>query len=185
MHIVDVSALNRLARTHVAEVLLAGFNTHSPASWLDLTSAEREVESSLAPGGISRAAMGEYDEVLGWIAGKSSYDGCVWELHPLVVAPAHQGQGIGSALVRDLEEQVRQRNGITIMLGSDDKDNSTNLGGMDLYPDVLEHLRHLSDIKRHPYTFYLKLGYTVVGVIPDANGFGKPDIWMAKRVSGG
>jgi aminoglycoside 6'-N-acetyltransferase I len=30
--------------------------------------------------------------------------------------------------------------------------------------------------------FHQKLGYTVVGVVPDANGPGKPDISMAKRV---
>jgi aminoglycoside 6'-N-acetyltransferase I len=27
-----------------------------------------------------------------------------------------------------------------------------------------------------------KLGFSVVGVVPDANGLGKPDILMAKRV---
>lgn len=27
-----------------------------------------------------------------------------------------------------------------------------------------------------------KLGFTTVGVVPDANGLGKPDILMAKRV---
>jgi aminoglycoside 6'-N-acetyltransferase I len=34
----------------------------------------------------------------------------------------------------------------------------------------------------HPYEFYKKVGFTIVGVLPDANGFGKPDIFMAKRV---
>ncbi|MCA9940912.1 MAG: AAC(6')-Ia family aminoglycoside 6'-N-acetyltransferase, partial [Anaerolineales bacterium] len=27
-----------------------------------------------------------------------------------------------------------------------------------------------------------KLGYAIVGVVPDANGWGKPDIIMAKRI---
>ena len=30
--------------------------------------------------------------------------------------------------------------------------------------------------------FYQKLGYEIVGLIPDANGPGKPDIMMARRL---
>jgi aminoglycoside 6'-N-acetyltransferase I len=37
----------------------------------------------------------------------------------------------------------------------------------------------------HPAGFYSRMGFQVVGLIPDANGPGKPDILMAKRVSGG
>ena len=29
---------------------------------------------------------------------------------------------------------------------------------------------------------FQKMGYKIVGVFPDANGIGKPDIWMAKRI---
>jgi len=29
------------------------------------------------------------------------------------------------------------------------------------------------------------MGFVIVGVLPDANGFGKPDIFMAKRVQNG
>ena len=36
----------------------------------------------------------------------------------------------------------------------------------------------------HPVAFYRKLGYAVVGLLPDVNGFGKPDILMAKRMAG-
>ncbi len=34
----------------------------------------------------------------------------------------------------------------------------------------------------HPVTFYQKLGYRLIGVMPDANGIGKPDLIMGKRI---
>jgi aminoglycoside 6'-N-acetyltransferase I len=48
---------------------------------------------------------------------------------------------------------------------------------------VLGHARRIRNLRRHPYGFYQKLGYVVVGVLPDANGRGRPDIFMAKRVA--
>ncbi len=41
----------------------------------------------------------------------------------------------------------------------------------------------LRDVRGHPFEFYRKCGFVVVGLVPDANGFGKPDILMAKRVT--
>ena len=103
-------------------------------------------------------------------------------LHPLVVRSDYQSKGIGRALVSDLEGQVRQGGGITLRVGTDDEDNMTSLGGMDLYPNVLEHLSNIKNLKANPYEFYQKMGFTIVGVMPDANGFGKPDIIMAKSL---
>jgi aminoglycoside 6'-N-acetyltransferase I len=37
-------------------------------------------------------------------------------------------------------------------------------------------------LNRHPYEFYQKMGYTITGVMPDANGIGKPDIFMSRRI---
>ena len=54
---------------------------------------------------------------------------------------------------------------------------------MDLYPNVWEHVRRIRNLGGHPFSFYERLGFVVVGVLPDANGLGKPDILMAKRVS--
>jgi len=71
----------------------------------------------------------------------------------------------------------------TIWLGTDDDFGGTNIYGKDLYPNVLDQLLTLQPTSTHPYTFYQKMGYSVVGVIPDASGFGKPDILMAKRIS--
>jgi aminoglycoside 6'-N-acetyltransferase I len=58
----------------------------------------------------------------------------------------------------------------------------TSLAGVDLYPDPLSHLRELIDRKGHPFGFYVRCGFSVIGVVPDANGFGKPDILLAKRL---
>jgi aminoglycoside 6'-N-acetyltransferase I len=93
-----------------------------------------------------------------------------------------QGKGIGRALVADLEQRVKARGGVTLLLGTDDEDNRTSLGGKDLYPDVLQNAMQIRNVGGHPFEFYKKVGFVIVGLIPDANGSGKPDILMAKRI---
>jgi aminoglycoside 6'-N-acetyltransferase I len=45
------------------------------------------------------------------------------------------------------------------------------------------HISGLKDLgERHPFLFYRKLGYVVTGLMPDANGRGKPDIYMSKAL---
>jgi len=167
----------------VASLLVEGFKESGATSWLTMADAIADVRESFDPDRISRIWLNEQNQILGWLGGIGQYDGEAWELHPLVVSVSHQGRGIGRALVTDFEEQVKLRGGATIWLGTDDENNRTSLGGVDLYPDVLTHLSNIRNLRRHPYEFYLKLGYAITGVIPDANGFGKPDIFMAKRVS--
>jgi aminoglycoside 6'-N-acetyltransferase I len=121
---------------------------------------------------------------LGWVAGIKQYNGNVWELHPLVVRSDCRGKGIGRALVAELEDQVRERGGLTLWLGTDDEDNMTTLAGVNLYPNVFEHIARIKNLRGHPYEFYQKCGFVIVGVVPDANGLGKPDIYMAKPVRG-
>jgi aminoglycoside 6'-N-acetyltransferase I len=84
--------------------------------------------------------------------------------------------------VADLELRVRARGGLTLWVGTDDEIGMTSLAGVDLYPNVLEHLARIQNLKGHPYEFYQKLGFAVIGVMPDAKGWGKPDIYLAKRV---
>jgi aminoglycoside 6'-N-acetyltransferase I len=127
--------------------------------------------------------MDAHEAVVGWIAGIPGYDGRVWELHPLAVRPDVQRSGIGLALVHGLEAEVRSRGGLTLWLGTDDIGGMTSLAGMDLYPDPLQKLASIRSVSDHPFVFYQKLGFALAGVVPDANGFGKPDILMAKRVT--
>jgi aminoglycoside 6'-N-acetyltransferase I len=147
-----------------------------------MNDARTEMRELLEPQNILRAAVDDDGRVLGFIGSQPAYDNHTWELHPLAVAPEAQGRGVGAALVRDLETLLRDKGVVCIMLGADDENNQTSLGGIDLYPDVWEHVARVRNLKQHPYAFYQKMGYAIVGVLPDANGFGKPDIYMAKRI---
>lgn len=183
MRIIDLDPGDEQSVRAVAAMLVEGFRENWPAAWPDLESGLEEVRESFGTDRISRIAVDGDGTILGWIGGICEYDGNVWELHPLVISLGHQQKGIGRALVADLEEQVRMRGGVTISLGSDDVSNQTTLSGVDLYDNLCEHISNIRNLRRHPYEFYQKLGYTIVGVMPDANGLGKPDIIMAKRVA--
>jgi aminoglycoside 6'-N-acetyltransferase I len=182
MRIVDLRADDEAGIQQVGALLVDGFAEHWPRAWPDQESALAEVGESFGADRISRVAVDDDGAVVGWIGGIAAYHGHVWELHPLVVRRDLQGQGIGRALVADLEAQVRSRGGLTIWLGTDDEDDQTTLAGVHLFPNVLEQLARIQNLRRHPYEFYQKLGYVVVGALPDANGLGKPDIFMAKSV---
>lgn len=183
MQITDLTPEHTTQIEQVAVLLVAAFAEHWPNAWPTRAEAHAEVHKSFAAGRISRVALSENGAVLGWIGGISGYDGLVWELHPLAVQPNQQRRGIGRALVADLEVQVRQRGGLTLTLGTDDEDAMTSLGGIDLYPNVWEHIARIRNLRGHPYEFYQRCGFVITGVVPDANGPGKPDILMAKRVA--
>jgi aminoglycoside 6'-N-acetyltransferase I len=182
MQIIDLRPDDEHAIQQVAGLLVEAFREHWPEAWPDLESALQEVRESFEAGRISRIAVDKAGLVLGWVGGICQYDGHVWELHPLVVRPDCQRQGIGRALVNDLEAQVRRRGGLTLWLGTDDEASMTSLAGVNLYPHIWDHVAQIKNLRGHPYEFYQKLGFVIIGVMPDANGPGKPDIYMAKSV---
>lgn len=164
-----------------ARLLVDAFKNLTDA-WPDLPSAMIEVEESIKPGRISRIMLDDSDRVVGWVGAQPHYDGNVWELHPLAVSPEEQGRGIGSRLVKHIEDAVRGCGAMTLSVGTDDERGKTSLSGTDLYPDIPGAISGIENPGRHPYEFYQKLGFTITGFMPDANGFGKPDIFLAKRV---
>ena len=182
MRIIDLTSENSRVVEQAAMLLVYGFRDTGSAAWSNLEDALSEVRESLQTGRISRVAVDEAGNVQGWIGGIAEYSGNVWELHPMVVRQDCQRQGVGRALVLDFEREVAQRGGHTIWLGTDDENCRTTIGGIDLYPGVLNKVRAIENRGQHPYEFYQKAGFEVVGIIPDANGFGKPDILMAKRI---
>jgi aminoglycoside 6'-N-acetyltransferase I len=179
--ILDLATGDRETVRQAANLLVEGFEKNWPDAWPTEEEALQEVWEALGEDRICRVALGEDGAVLGWIGGIPSYGGKVWELHPLVVRPDLQRRGIGRALVIDLETRVAERGALTLWLGTDDEADMTTLSGVDLYPDVLGHLANIENLRGHPYEFYLKLGFSIIGAMPDANGWGKPDIYMAKR----
>jgi aminoglycoside 6'-N-acetyltransferase I len=132
--------------------------------------------------GFARA-MCDGDVLLGWVGGLPEYQGRVWELHPIVVRQGDRRRGIGHALVEAFELEARQRGALTATLGTDDDSGITSLADVDLYIDLPRHIATLRDLgSNHPFVFYKKLGFVVTGVMPDANGRGRPDIYMSKRL---
>jgi aminoglycoside 6'-N-acetyltransferase I len=181
VHLMDLAAATPAAVDEVAAFLPLCF-----ARWRYLQepwAARREVIGSLDARRISRIAVGPDGRVAGWCGGLPEYDGRVWELHPMAVRPDRQRRGIGRLLLADFEARVRARGGRTIVLATDDVDGATSAWGVDLYPDLWRHLRDLTTYADHPVAFYRKCGYVVHGLVPDANGWGRPGILMAKRVA--
>jgi len=85
VQITDLRAVDEPKIQQVARLIVEGFKEHWPDAWPDLKSALQEVQESLGADRISRIAVGDSNQVLGWIGGIKQYDGNVWELHPLVV----------------------------------------------------------------------------------------------------
>jgi aminoglycoside 6'-N-acetyltransferase I len=69
-----------------------------------------------------------------------------------------------------------------MQLGTSDEAARTSLFGRDLYADPVAALRNIVVKGPHPLEFWQAVGYTVVGLTPDAEGPGKPSILLAKRL---
>lgn len=167
---------NEKFKKQLAEMLTEAF----PHSYCDCVS--EEVESCLKDSNIAIIATIN-NNLVGFIGGIPQYYTTGWELHPIIVKKEHQFKGIGTLLIKALEKEILSRGGITVYLGADDEFNKTSLSNTNLWENLYQKIEDIKNIKNHPYEFYQKMGYKIVGVIPDANGYGKPDIIMAKRIN--
>jgi len=179
MHIANLSNQPEPVLQQAADLLVHEFD--EPRGWPNLALARDEVACVLGEG--FAFAMMNGATLLAWVGGLPEYSGRVWELHPMVVRREYRRRGIGRRLVAAFEAEARERGGLTATLGTDDDSGMTSLSGVDLYDGVAHHLLSLRDLGRnHPFLFYRKLGYVVTGIMPDANGRGRPDIYMSKRI---
>jgi|GEM_PF-89208 len=141
----------------------------------------KEMEEILSKERITLMAV-EENMLIGFIGGIPQYDKTGWELHPLVVGDSMRTKGVGTKLVKALEREIANRGGVMIYLGTDDERFQTSLSEGDLFEDTYEKIKSIKNYDYHPYEFYQKIGYKIVGILPDANGPGKPDIMMAKSL---
>lgn len=180
MKIVNMNTLDAPQLEQAAQILHAEL----PLSWETLDEAREEVRELLndEPDAVLLAAV-ENGEVLGWCGILSEYDGNVFELHPLVVRHDCQRKGIGTHLVNAITDAAREKGGLTLSLGADDDlpGGETSLANTNLYDDLPRHIKEFEP-GTHQTAFYMKLGFKIIGVMPDANGIGKPDIFMAKSL---
>lgn len=176
----DLAAADDTRIEGAAKLLHAAF---APLGvWTTIPEARQEVVNSIAPDRISRVAVADDGVVIGWIGAIREYDGSVWQLHPIVVDEARRRRGVGRALIHDLETLLVARGGLTLWAGSDDLAGETSLGEIDLYAALPQAFSEVRSWGRHPLPFYRRLGFHVIGVMPDANGPGRPDIFLGKRL---
>lgn len=176
MYITELTVENTRYIKEAAELLRQVF----PHSYMNC--AEEEVLKCLEKEKILIAAI-EDDVLIGFVGAMPQYGITAWELHPLVVSKSYRLSGVGTKLCIELEHILRKKGCLTVYLGSDDETYSTTLSNTNLFEDTFQKIESIKNLKKHPFEFYQKVGYKIVGVIPDANGIGKPDIWLAKGIS--
>ena len=179
--LLNFATLSDLQREQAAAVLHLAFSGVSRA-YGTMSLARGEVQLLAESSDWVGFAALNGGRVIGWIGAIESYGGHAWELHPLAVHPESQRQGVGSALLAALEIRAAAVGAVTLFVGTDDEFGGTNLFSRNLYPEPLDSLKQLQAASAHPFTFYLRRGFVVTGIIPDANGPGKQDIFMAKRL---
>jgi aminoglycoside 6'-N-acetyltransferase I len=120
--------------------------------------------------------------LIGWVCLRPMYK-TTWELHPMVIKTESQKKGYGKILITELEKRAVEKEIIGMFVGSDDETNKTSLSKIAITEDnIFDEIKNIKNHKNHPYEFYKKCGFIVVGIIPNANGPNKPDIWLWKDI---
>lgn len=177
--LIDLDANDPDLLEKLAHITYDSFQEHAP-SWLPtLARAREELIEACGPGHLGRVLLHE-GQPAGWIGVIPGR--CVWEIHPIAVAIEQQGKGFGGALVEDVARIAANAGALSVFAGTSDETGTTNLFGADLYKDPIESLRNLRTTGRSPVVFWQKVGFSVVGLMPDEEGLGKPGIYLAKRL---
>ena len=179
---INLSSSSNDIKKQAAKILFEASKSVTNSSWNTIEAAEIEVLKCCNEEYIAIDYI-QNDKLVGWIGLRPLYDNFTWELHPIMVKPELQKQKIGTRLLNEIERIAKKRNILNIILGTDDEFGKTSLSKIDLYTSNIFHeIENIKNLDNHPFEFYKKNGYKIIGVVPDANGLNKPDILMGKRL---
>jgi aminoglycoside 6'-N-acetyltransferase I len=164
----------------IASFLFDCFRKYSPEWVPNHDACLQEVRDSFEPGKRSRVCLDENDCAVGWIGAIEDED--VWEIHPIAVAPNSQRNGLGYRLVEDICTMARESGAVAVCAGTSDEVNATSFSQVDLYNGVSDALKDFTVPPDHAINFWLRAGFSIVGVEPDGEGLGKPSIHFSKRI---
>ncbi|MEL7184938.1 MAG: GNAT family N-acetyltransferase [Pseudomonadota bacterium] len=177
--IIDLDIQDESVVSALAGLTYAAFEENSP-EWIETLDEARQVVMEVGDERrFGRVWMAD-GEPLGWVGViKRKY---LWELHPIAVAVEHQFSGIGHGLVEDVARLAKNAGALTLFAGASDETGTTNLFGVDIYENPIESMKILQSAGRSAHQFWISAGFTVVGLMPDEEGCGKPGIHLARRV---
>jgi len=168
-------------KKQAAEILFKTFTEINKDAWPDMESALEEVNECVTEPNIC-IGIKTGNELTGWVGLRPMYE-LTWELHPMVIKKEFQGKGYGKILLNELERIALEKGVIGVFAGSDDETYSTSLSDKEITAgNIFEEIINIKNYKNHPYEFYKKCGYCIIGIIPNANGDRKPDILLWKDI---
>lgn len=176
--IIDIAYENEELITRLAAITRAAFKETAP-NWLTTDElATKQVLASASQNRLGRVSLSGGNPT-GWIAVIQRRH--VWEIHPIAVDPTMQANGTGRNLVEDIAQLARDKKISTLFAATSDETGTTNLYGENLYKDPSTAIKQLDSKGRSPYKFWESVGFTVVGILPDEEGPGKPGIHLARK----
>jgi len=178
--IVDLTGNDTDLIEQIARFLPHCFRQFSPGWIPNIEVGSEKVLESLSGGRRSRVLVDQNRTALGWIG--AIPDDNMWEIHPIAVAPQSQRKGYGAMFVNDIAALARDAGAVAVWAGTSDETQSTNLSKFDLYREPNKAMEKIEVAQGHPVNFWLKMGFSLVGFMPDEEGLGMPGITFAKRV---
>lgn len=171
----DLLAEGEPAHLHtVTEMLMDGWHVDREIALLWLESPY------LAAEWYARVAIDKTGTIAGWMAATREHPHG-WRAMPLVVRADLRRRGVGRALIADLAAFVAE-DGPGTVYASLPGEVSTSITGRALFPNVLGRVLDVPSPDDHPLTFYRRVGFEVVGVLPDVVCPGTHELLLAKPV---